>query len=184
MEITCQHCKSKNEIGATYCHSCGKRIEGTIMDLYPNYKFVPASLKKIKGRSKHWLWLFLFILFILNIFCFMMTYSIYGHINSTDAFFFCGSGCFICSIIVICTAYQFLKPTPWKSVADYVQDEIYANYVFFVKGKKFGAYNQKKRKIQIPAEYDFLSWKQYDQVLVAIKDGQELCLDINNNVLT
>ncbi len=187
MEMTCQHCGAKNKLGSIFCHDCGEGLGGTIMDMYPEYKFVPASLRKIKGRTKHWLWLLppvlfgLFILWGTSSFVFLPEFLGY---NEIDSVIICSFISVILLFIILYMTYQILKSTPWASVADYVQDSECAQYVFFVKDKKFGVYDQKKRKIQIPAEYDFLCWKQENQVLKAMKDGEGLYLDINNNVLT
>ncbi len=190
MKITCNHCGSKNEPGCAYCYNCGKEIDATIMDLYPEYHFVPASLKKVPGKfwSVRLLWLFPLFGIIGAILWPSFYYVVFPdwlHICGDEKDLICILFAFIYVYSALLICHKNPKPVFLTAIADYIQDaNTSENYLFIVKDKKFGLYNQKKRKIQIEAKYDCLSWKQKDMILSAMKDGKSLTIDINNNALT
>ena len=70
-----------------------------------------------------------------------------------------------------------------KKHADYVQDMEREEFVFMLKDDKFGVYNVRKAKVQIPTVYDKLGWKEYGQLLHATQGGRRYVMDIYGNEL-
>ncbi len=75
-----------------------------------------------------------------------------------------------------------------KDVADYVQAYTYSgfkkpSYKFFIKDGKFGLLDVSAYKVQIPAEYDKLSWREKDKYLNATLNSENIIIDINGNIL-
>lgn len=70
-----------------------------------------------------------------------------------------------------------------KKHADYVQDMEREEFVFMLKDDKFGVYNVRKAKVQIPTVYDKLGWKEYGQLLHATQGGRQYMMDIYGNEL-
>ncbi len=56
-------------------------------------------------------------------------------------------------------------------------------YLFIVKDNQFGLYDLRKLRIQIPTVYDQLWWQTEGAVLMGIKDGRNVLLDIYGHEL-
>jgi hypothetical protein len=52
-----------------------------------------------------------------------------------------------------------------------------------VKNKKFGVYSVRRYEIQLPAIYDWLSWKIEGQILNVQQNGRQYIMDIYGNEL-
>ena len=79
-----------------------------------------------------------------------------------------------------------------SSLADYIQKYRYKRktrlgkkpqFVFFVKDCLFGVMNVADYKVQIPAEYERISWKAKDTLIKVTKDGHDFIIDINGKRL-
>ena len=57
------------------------------------------------------------------------------------------------------------------------------DYIFIVKNKKFGVYSVRRYEIQLPAIYDWLSWKIEGQILNVQQNGRQYIMDIYGNEL-
>ena len=68
---------------------------------------------------------------------------------------------------------------------DYIQspEKRRARYLFIVKDNQFGLYDLRKLRIQIPAVYDQLWWQTEGAVLMGIKNGRNVLLDIYGHEL-
>ena len=169
--MKCQHCNTVNPDDAKYCRVCGNVLTaGTVLDRFPNLGLIPISLLKL--RSSFWAGLVL---------CVLILPLAYG----------CFLGCFLLYVL----AYK--SRILWKAFpnyyvkkkllreAEYIQQNLSVNngYVFIIKNYKFGIYNTKKNKVQIPAEYDLLSWVTEGKILNVQHNGRQYIMDIYGNEL-
>ncbi len=187
--MICKHCNAENANGAQFCYSCGKTLADSnknVMDLYPKYRFVPTSIITIRPLSLIWLLCAVPILYII------ILYFIAGIIFFFNSDFVDSAIgiilCFTLSAIVILVAvlrvYPILfKPIQLYNVADYIQDASIKRYLFYVKNGKIGLYDRLKRKIQIEAHYDYLSWKLNNKIIDASNGNMHILIDINGKIL-
>lgn len=79
-----------------------------------------------------------------------------------------------------------------SSLADYIQKYRYRRktcfgkkpqFVFFVKDCLFGVMNVADYKVQIPAEYERISWKVKNSIIRVTKGGHDFFIDINGERL-
>ena len=105
---------------------------------------------------------------------------------------------FVFALPFLFLGYLFLVPYPKKgspklsSLADYIQKYRYKRktrfgkkpqFVFFVKDCLFGVMNVADYKVQIPAEYERISWKVKDSIIRVTKGGHDFFIDINGERL-
>ena len=112
---------------------------------------------------------------------------------SVQVFF--GLGGFVCSFVIAYVSFKyklFDKSFPNRYVksellkeADYIQVDFVNDddYTFIVKNKKFGVYSVRRYEIQLPAIYDWLSWKIEGQILNVQQNGRQYIMDIYGNEL-
>ena len=87
--------------------------------------------------------------------------------------------------------YKFMPVSICNGVRGLVEfaDYVCTNYVYtmFVKNRKFGVMENgglfSGYKVIIPAEYDKLTWKKRNNILIAEKDGKQFLIDIYGNIL-
>ena len=177
----------------------------SIMEEFPEYGFKPTSLlvKRAGNPSKVFYlamgYTFLILTLISTVFCIIMSFlegdgmPWWGIILFTIAL---NGPC----VFLIIKGYSFKnKPfLDFKQEADYLATnrKLLANSLrdtkqFFVKNRKFGLITTSSRlkdamssKILIPAEYDKLSWKEKNRILVAEKNGETFLIDIFGNRLS
>lgn len=187
MRCTNPDCKSENPAGAQFCHRCGRPLEVITIDRWPEYNLKPTSICRLKGKTKYkrLIIFYLFAIAILSTFIIAIYITcdgelFYGKEDGLNAFIlFLEVFFIIMSIFHGCKA----KNQDLKHVADYFQ-QTDNKYVIIIKDGKFGVYNRKKRKVQIPCEYSYLSWKSEIGILSATAtNGETYNIDINNNRL-
>ena len=113
--------------------------------------------------------------------------------NACSAFIALGG--FVCSFFIAYVSFKyklFDKSFPNRYAksellkeADYIQVDFVNDddYTFIVKNKKFGVYSVRRYEIQLPAIYDWLSWKIEGQILNVRQNGRQYIMDIYGNEL-
>lgn len=194
--MKCQHCNVVNPDDAKYCRICGNKLNvGTTLERFPNLELIPVTLIKLK--SSFWSVLLLCLLIAPlaygcflgfgGIIMFFVEKKTFNLFLSVCGFF----GCFLLYLL----AYKgrlFEKSFPNYFIkkkllleADYIQQDLSksAGYVFFIKNNKFGVYCVKQYKVQLPAEYDLLSWATKGKILNVQQNGRQYTMDIYGNEL-
>lgn len=91
----------------------------------------------------------------------------------------------ICKLFVVKSFPNKFRKKRLIEQADYIQ--IYKSckekFVFYVKDNKFGLYDVKRFKVQLPANYDSLSWNIDNQILNVDQNGRQYTIDIYGNEL-
>jgi hypothetical protein len=194
--MKCQHCNTVNPDDAKYCRVCGNVLTaGTVLDRFPNLGLIPISLLKL--RSSFWAGLVLCVLILpLAYGCFLGFGGIIMLFVEGKIFNLFISACgFLGCFLLYVLAYK--SRILWKAFpnyyvkkkllreAEYIQQNLSVNngYVFIIKNYKFGIYNTKKNKVQIPAEYDLLSWVTEGEILNVQHNGRQYIMDIYGNEL-
>lgn len=84
------------------------------------------------------------------------------------------------------------KNVELKVVADYVQKYSYwgifrkrktPKFILFIKDNKFGILDVAHYKVYLPAQYDYLEWREKKKFLNAMLNGRKFIIDINGNEL-
>ena len=84
------------------------------------------------------------------------------------------------------------KNVELKVVADYVQKYSYwgifrkrksPKFILFIKDNKFGILDVAHYKVYLPAQYDYLEWREKKKYLNATLNGRKFIIDINGNEL-
>lgn len=181
--MTCNNCKTENETGMKFCHCCGKPLELSTIDRYPQLKLKPTSSYRLKKRP---LSIFLMIIYTLVttvmsaigvVFCIKSLMGESDTFNDILPFFI------IPAILLIILGRRWFRSHNLNKIADYFQTTN-KKYVFIIKNGKFGVYNRNKHKIQIPCEYTYLQWKPNVEILIATTpNGETFYIDIYNNKL-
>lgn len=160
---------------------------------------MPTTMITLKGSLGATLLLYLLeILFIIG--CFMVIGGILAFLdqpvlsgNACSAFIALGG--FVCSFFIAYVSFKyklFDKSFPNRYAksellkeADYIQVDFVNDddYTFIVKNKKFGVYSVRRYEIQLPAIYDWLSWKIEGQILNVRQNGRQYIMDIYGNEL-
>ena len=187
-KMKCIYCNSINIEGARFCRNCGKELsEGTILDTFPNYDFVPVSVFKWPINT---IWKILFYLSIL-----LAIISVLFEINMIEPyqyrpehyfpFIVLWGIIFFISCYIIIYSYKKKTPPNYALLADYIQriSGSSPRYQFFCKNGKMGVIDIKRCQVQIPAKYDVLKWKTSQSIIIAIKNNQTLYIDIHGNEL-
>lgn len=186
--MICKKCKTDNLDNVTYCRECGAQLkELTVAEKYPDYNFVPSSVKlagkspkgdKVAGFSVLAVWLFLGGL--VCVFSWNMDFP-----GDLPLFLTLLSPIlFLLGVLCFKKARYYDKFT-YTSLFEWIEDQPKKNpYAVVVKSGKFGVFNLNTNKFQIPCEYDCISWQSIKGVLTVTKDSEVYDLDIFGNKLS
>ena len=194
--MKCNNCGCDNPDDAKYCRVCGNVLQlESFFERLSELGFMPTTMITLKGSLGATLLLYLLeILFIIG--CFMVIAVIVNFFVRRDSgFVFVALGGFVCSFVIAYVSFKyklFDKSFPNRYVksellkeADYIQLDFVNDddYIFIVKNKKFGVYSVRRYEIQLPAIYDWLSWKIEGQILNVQQNGRQYIMDIYGNEL-
>lgn len=194
--MKCNNCGCDNPDDAKYCRVCGNILQlESFFERLSELGFMPTTMITLKGSLGATLLLYLLeILFIIG--CFMVIAGIVNFFVRRDSgFVFVALGGFVCSFVIAYVSFKyklFDKSFPNRYVksellkeADYIQLDFVNDddYIFIVKNKKFGVYSVRRYEIQLPAIYDWLSWKIEGQILNVQQNGRQYIMDIYGNEL-
>ncbi len=194
--MKCNNCGCDNPDDAKYCRVCGNVLQlESFFERLSELGFMPTTMITLKGSLGATLLLYLLeILFIIG--CFMVIAGIVNFFVRRDSgFVFVALGGFVCSFVIAYVSFKyklFDKSFPNRYVksellkeADYIQLDFVNDddYAFIVKNKKFGVYSVRRYEIQLPAIYDWLSWKIEGQILNVRQNGRQYIMDIYGNEL-
>lgn len=177
-------------------------VPDNVMLRFPQYGFVPVNIIWI--RPNYWIRLIIIVattLLLLALIPLVIAMTDFSegksHTGETlsASFFmlFIMFGLFPFLITAIACRHPFRKAFPRnkrrrKKMAlymDYIQysKNWRGRYLFIVKDNQFGLYDLRKLRIQIPTVYDQLWWQTEGAVLMGIKDGRNVLLDIYGHEL-
>ncbi len=194
--MKCNNCGCDNPDDAKYCRVCGNVLQlESFFERLSELGFMPTTMITLKGSLGATLLLYLLeILFIIG--CFLVIAGIFNFFVRRDSgFVFVALGGFVCSFVIAYVSFKyklFDKSFPNRYVksellkeADYIQLDFVNDddYIFIVKNKKFGVYSVRRYEIQLPAIYDWLSWKIEGQILNVQQNGRQYIMDIYGNEL-
>ena len=193
--MKCNNCGCDNPDDAKYCRVCGNVLQlESFFEKLSELGFMPTTMITLKGSLGATLLLYLLeLLFIIG--CLMVIAGIVNFFVRRDSgFVFVALGGFVCSFVIAYVSFKyklFDKSFPNRYVksrllkeADYIQlDFVNDDYAFIVKNKKFGVYSVRRYEIQLPAIYDWLSWKIEGQILNVRQNGRQYIMDIYGNEL-
>jgi len=194
--MKCNNCGCDNPDDAKYCRVCGNVLQlESFFEKLSELGFMPTTMITLKGSLGATLLLYLLeLLFIIG--CFMVIAGIVNFFVRRDSgFVFVALGGFVCSFVIAYVSFKyklFDKSFPNRYVksellkeADYIQLDFVNDddYTFIVKNKKFGVYSVRRYEIQLPAIYDWLSWKIEGQILNVQQNGRQYIMDIYGNEL-
>lgn len=194
--MKCNNCGCDNPDDAKYCRVCGNVLQlESFFEKLSELGFMPTTMITLKGSLGATLLLYLLeLLFIIG--CFMVIAGIVNFFIRRDSgFVFVALGGFVCSFVIAYVSFKyklFDKSFPNRYVksellkeADYIQLDFVNDddYTFIVKNKKFGVYSVRRYEIQLPAIYDWLSWKIEGQILNVQQNGRQYIMDIYGNEL-
>ena len=193
--MKCNNCGCDNPDDAKYCRVCGNVLQlESFFERLSELGFMPTTMITLKSSLGATLLLYL-LEFLFVIGCFMAIGGIivfFVQPLSVQVFFFFFG--FVCSFVIAYVSFKyklFDKSFPNRYVksrllkeADYIQlDFVNDDYAFIVKNKKFGVYSVRRYEIQLPAIYDWLSWKIEGQILNVRQNGRQYIMDIYGNEL-
>lgn len=193
--MKCNNCGCDNPDDAKYCRVCGNVLQlESFFERLSELGFMPTTMITLKSSLGATLLLYLLeLLFIIG--CFMVIAGIVNFFVRRDSgFVFVALGGFVCSFVIAYVSFKyklFDKSFPNRYVksrllkeADYIQlNFVNDDYAFIVKNKKFGVYSVRGYEIQLPAIYDWLSWKIEGQILNVRQNGRQYIMDIYGNEL-
>lgn len=193
--MKCNNCGCDNPDDAKYCRVCGNVLQlESFFEKLSELGFMPTTMITLKGSLGATLLLYL-LEFLFVIGCLMAIGGIVNFFVRRDSgFVFVALGGFVCSFVIAYVSFKyklFDKSFPNRYVksrllkeADYIQlDFVNDDYAFIVKNKKFGVYSVRRYEIQLPAIYDWLSWKIEGQILNVRQNGRQYIMDIYGNEL-
>ena len=194
--MKCNNCGCDNPDDAKYCRVCGNFLKlESFFEKLSELGFMPTTMITLKGSLGATLLLYLLeLLFIIG--CLMVIAGIVNFFVRRDSgFVFVALGGFVCSFVIAYVSFKcklldksfpnryvksrLLKETDYIQL-DFVNDD---DYAFIVKNKKFGVYSVRRYEIQLPAIYDWLSWKIEGQILNVRQNGRQYIMDIYGNEL-
>lgn len=194
--MKCNNCGCDNPDDAKYCRVCGNVLQlESFFERLSELGFIPTTMITLKGSLGATLLLYLLeLLFIIG--CLMVIAGIVNFFVRRDSgFVFVALGGFVCSFVIAYVSFKcklldksfpnryvksrLLKETDYIQL-DFVNDD---DYAFIVKNKKFGVYSVRRYEIQLPAIYDWLSWKIEGQILNVRQNGRQYIMDIYGNEL-
>lgn len=194
--MKCNNCGCDNPDDAKYCRVCGNVLQlESFFERLSELGFMPTTMITLKSSLGATLLLYLLeLLFIIG--CLMVIAGIVNFFVRRDSgFVFVALGGFVCSFVIAYVSFKyklFDKSFPNRYVksrllkeADYIQLDFVNDddYAFIVKNKKFGVYSVRRYEIQLPAIYDWLSWKIEGQILNVRQNGRQYIMDIYGNEL-
>ena len=176
--MKCNNCGCDNPDDAKYCRVCGNVLQlESFFERLSELGFMPTTMITLKSSLGATLLLYL-LEFLFVIGCLMAIGGIVNFFVRRDSgFVFVALGGFVCSFVIAYVSFKyklFDKSFPNRYVksellkeADYIQLDFVNDddYTFIVKNKKFGVYSVRRYEIQLPAIYDWLSWKIEGQIL-------------------
>ena len=194
--MKCNNCGCDNPDDAKYCRVCGNVLQlESFFEKLSELGFMPTTMITLKGSLGATLLLYLLeLLFIIG--CLMVIAGIVNFFVRRDSgFVYVALGGFVCSFVIAYVSFKYklldksfpnryvksrlLKETDYIQL-DFVNDD---DYAFIVKNKKFGVYSVRRYEIQLPAIYDWLSWKIEGQILNVRQNGRQYIMDIYGNEL-
>lgn len=194
--MKCNNCGCDNPDDAKYCRVCGNVLQlESFFERLSELGFMPTTMITLKGSLGATLLLYLLeLLFIIG--CLMVIAGIVNFFVRRDSgFVYVALGGFVCSFVIAYVSFKcklldksfpnryvksrLLKETDYIQL-DFVNDD---DYAFIVKNKKFGVYSVRRYEIQLPAIYDWLSWKIEGQILNVRQNGRQYIMDIYGNEL-
>ena len=194
--MKCNNCGCDNPDDAKYCRVCGNVLQlESFFEKLSELGFMPTTMITLKGSLGATLLLYLLeLLFIIG--CLMVIAGIVNFFVRRDSgFVYVALGGFVCSFVIAYVSFKcklldksfpnryvksrLLKETDYIQL-DFVNDD---DYAFIVKNKKFGVYSVRRYEIQLPAIYDWLSWKIEGQILNVRHNGRQYIMDIYGNEL-
>ena len=194
--MKCNNCGCDNPDDAKYCRVCGNVLQlESFFEKLSELGFMPTTMITLKGSLGATLLLYLLeLLFIIG--CLMVIAGIVNFFVRRDSgFVYVALGGFVCSFVIAYVSFKcklldksfpnryvksrLLKETDYIQL-DFVNDD---DYAFIVKNKKFGVYSVRRYEIQLPAIYDWLSWKIEGQILNVRQNGRQYIMDIYGNEL-
>lgn len=188
--MICKKCKTDNLDNATYCRECGAQLkELTVAEKYPDYNFVPTSVK-LAGKSPKGGKVAGFALLALIFLCgflFFLIISISEFRRYPDSSVIGGIVSVIALVLgVFCfKKARYYDKFTYTSLFEWIEDQPKKNpYAVVVKSGKFGVFNLNTNKFQIPCEYDYISWQSIKGVLTVTKDSEVYDIDIFGNKLS
>lgn len=194
--MKCNNCGCDNPDDAKYCRVCGNVLQlESFFERLSELGFMPTTMITLKSSLGATLLLYL-LEFLFVIGCLMAIGGIVNFFVRRDSgFVFVALGGFVCSFVIAYVSFKyklFDKSFPNRYVksellkeADYIQLDFVNDddYIFIVKNKKFGVYSVRRYEIQLPAIYDWLSWKIEGQILNVRQNGRQYIMDIYGNEL-
>ena len=170
--MKCNNCGCDNPDDAKYCRVCGNVLQlESFFERLSELGFMPTTMITLKSSLGATLLLYL-LEFLFVIGCLMAIGGIivfFVQPLSVQVFFGFPN--------------RYVKSRLLKE-ADYIQlDFVNDDYAFIVKNKKFGVYSVRRYEIQLPAIYDWLSWKIEGQILNVRQNGRQYIMDIYGNEL-
>ena len=194
--MKCNNCGCDNPDDAKYCRVCGNVLQlESFFERLSELGFMPTTMITLKSSLGATLLLYLLeLLFIIG--CLMVIAGIVNFFVRRDSgFVYVALGGFVCSFVIAYVSFKcklldksfpnryvksrLLKETDYIQL-DFVNDD---DYAFIVKNKKFGVYSVRRYEIQLPAIYDWLSWKIEGQILNVQQNGRQYIMDIYGNEL-
>lgn len=158
----------------------------SIMEEFPEYRFRPISLIRGADRSPSKGMYVAGITMLSIAFVVFAVSIILGFTIDVELFAISSGGFYFLTFGIACliTSKRAKNGHALNEVADYISIKWYGRkYLIFVKNRKFGVLTD-FNMIQIPAEYDKLSWKEKNRILVAEKNGETFLIDIFGNRLS
>ena len=191
--MKCNNCGCDNPDDAKYCRVCGNVLQlESFFERLSELGFMPTTMITLKSSlgATH----LLEFLFVIG--CLMVIAGIVNFFVRRDSgFVYVALGGFVCSFVIAYVSFKcklldksfpnryvksrLLKETDYIQL-DFVNDD---DYAFIVKNKKFGVYSVRRYEIQLPAIYDWLSWKIEGQILNVRQNGRQYIMDIYGNEL-
>lgn len=194
--MKCNNCGCDNPDDAKYCRVCGNVLQlESFFERLSELGFMPTTMITLKSSLGATLLLYL-LEFLFVIGCLMVIAGIVNFFVRRDSgFVYVALGGFVCSFVIAYVSFKcklldksfpnryvksrLLKETDYIQL-DFVNDD---DYAFIVKNKKFGVYSVRRYEIQLPAIYDWLSWKIEGQILNVRQNGRQYIMDIYGNEL-
>ena len=190
MSQNCKSCGAANVDEARFCRLCGKMLAEpasskdpivNVINLYPEYKFMPASMVTLGPPFKNYFYTFVFG--VLSLVAIGVGINFLGRTRTVDDAPICFAAGVVFIILFSVFRYKCRRREIDPEVADYVQGKG-SPYRYFVKNHKFGLLNVSTYKVQIPALYDEMRRKDKKGQIYVVRDGADTYeIDINGNRL-
>ncbi len=194
--MKCNNCGCDNPDDAKYCRVCGNVLQlESFFEKLSELGFMPTTMITLKGSLGATLLLYLLELLFIIGYLMVIAGIVNFFVRRDSGFVFVALGGFVCSFVIAYVSFKcklldksfpnryvksrLLKETDYIQL-DFVNDD---DYAFIVKNKKFGVYSVRRYEIQLPAIYDWLSWKIEGQILNVRQNGRQYIMDIYGNEL-